>query len=241
QTPSVQEFLESVLANLVNSLGAHHGVVRLVEGEGAAAKLVARAAVGFSRKYLAQYGSVSASEPWVQKALQEDCRYIRMEDEPDRGVRQRMAEAGVKEMITLSLPGAKGRLGMISIAIPGSVKFKQDELSYLVNLANLIGLTLQNVRLFEQVTVAQQQWAYTFDSLGEPIVVEETQGRVVRANQRLNQLLGREGLALVGRSVLELLPIKRAAYKACPYCEGVAGEGDDPDPWLPGYFLASNS
>jgi two-component system NtrC family sensor kinase len=30
-------------------------------------------------------------------------------------------------------------------------------------------------------------------------------------------------------------------YQNCPYCEGVAGEGDDPDPWLPGYFLVSNS
>ena len=27
----------------------------------------------------------------------------------------------------------------------------------------------------------------------------------------------------------------------CPYCEGIAGEGDESDPWLPGYFLASNS
>jgi two-component system NtrC family sensor kinase len=152
-----------------------------------------------------------------------------------------MADAGVREMITLSLPGAKGPLGLISIGLPGAARFKADELSYLVNLANLIGLTLQNVRLFEQVTAAQQQWAYTFDSIGDPILVHDTQGRVVRANHRLNQLLGREGAALVGRSVGDLLPAKRAGYKVCPYCEGVAGEGDSPDPWLPGYFLASNS
>src|SRR5207237_767111 len=38
-----------------------------------------------------------------------------------------------------------------------------------------------------------------------------------------------------------LLSVKNAAYKICPYCEGVAGEGDNPDPWLSGYFLASNS
>jgi len=40
---------------------------------------------------------------------------------------------------------------------------------------------------------------------------------------------------------MELLPVQNAAYKSCPYCEGVGGEGDEPDPWLPGYFLASNS
>jgi two-component system NtrC family sensor kinase len=41
--------------------------------------------------------------------------------------------------------------------------------------------------------------------------------------------------------VNELFPLKNATYRICPYCEGIAGEGDDPDPWLPGYFLASNS
>src|SRR5437868_10734729 len=41
--------------------------------------------------------------------------------------------------------------------------------------------------------------------------------------------------------VSDLLPRKGANYQNCPYCEGIAGEGDDPDPWLTGYFLASNS
>src|SRR6267378_6270048 len=58
---------------------------------------------------------------------------------------------------------------------------------------------------------------------------------------RFSQLLGREGGGLVGRSVTELLPGKNSPYKICPYCEGLAGEGDDPDPWLQGYFLSSNS
>src|SRR5215831_8836691 len=85
------------------------------------------------------------------------------------------------------------------------------------------------------------QWEYTFDSIGDPILVHDGQGRILRSNQRLRHLLSREREAMVGWSVAELLSIKNAAYKVCPYCEGVAGEGDHPDPWLPGFFLASNS
>ena len=47
--------------------------------------------------------------------------------------------------------------------------------------------------------------------------------------------------AIVGRTVTNLLPRNGVTYDICPFCEGVAGEGDDPDPWLRGYFLASNS
>src|SRR5207247_5790470 len=112
---------------------------------------------------------------------------------------------------------------------------------YLVNMANLLGMTLENVRLFEEVATVRRQWEYTFDSIGDPILVHDAQGRILRSNQRLRQLLGREREAMVGWSVAELLPVKNAAYKVCAYCEGVAGEGDNPDPWLPGYFLASNS
>jgi PAS domain S-box-containing protein len=110
-----------------------------------------------------------------------------------------------------------------------------------VNIANLLGLTMQNVGLFEQVTAVQQQWEYTFDSIGDPIFVHDHQGRLLRGNQRLSQLLRRENGALVGRRVPELFAVRNAAYQICPYCEGIAGEGDEPDPWLPGYFLASNS
>jgi PAS domain S-box-containing protein len=104
-----------------------------------------------------------------------------------------------------------------------------------------MGLTLQNLRLFEQVTTAQQQWAYTFDSIGDPILVHDRESRILRSNQRLTHLLGRENSSIIGRKVSEVLSRKSVQYESCPYCEGIAGEGDETDPWLPGFFLASNS
>src|SRR5256885_6861319 len=51
------------------------------------------------------------------------------------------------------------------------------------------------------------------DSIGDPILVHDLAGRILRSNQRLSHLLGREGGPLVGRSVTELLPVQNAAYK----------------------------
>jgi len=241
QTLSMPEVLERVLGHLVESLGATHGMARLLEGEGDAAQLVVRASVGFSPSFLKEYARMPATEVWAQQLLKEDCRFLRLEDSIDAISRKRMAEIGLQELITLALRGKQGPLGMIAVGSTRRVRFQPDELTYLVNIANLLGLTLQNVRLFEQVANVQHQWAYTFDSIGDPILVHDRQGRILRGNLRLAQLLGREGGALAGRNVAELLPRKGASYELCPYCEEVAGEGDDPDPWLPGYFLASNS
>jgi len=241
QTLSVQEVIEQVLSHLVESLGATHGIVRLKEGEGSSAQLVARASVGFNQSYLIRHAQLSAMEPWAQRVLKGECQFLQSGEEWDLTARKIADEAGLKALVTLPLPGKRGPLGVIAVGSTRQGRFHPDELSFLVNMANLLGLTLQNVRLFEQVTAVRRQWEYTFDSIGDPIMVHDRAGRILRGNQRLSQLLGRKGGALVGRSIMELLPVQNAAFTSCPYCEGVAGEGDEPDPWLPGYFLASNS
>jgi two-component system NtrC family sensor kinase len=241
QTLSVQEVIDQVLSNLVESLEATHGIVRMIEGEGKTAQLVARASVGYDETFLKRHAKLSVLEPWAQQVFKGDCQFLQFDEEQDPTARQRMADAGLKSLVTLALSGKDGPLGVIALGSTRTVRFQPDELSYLVNIANLLGMTLQNVRLFEQVNTVQQQWEYTFDSIGDPILVHDRQGRILRSNQRLSHLLGREGGGLVGRSVTELLSAKNSAYKMCPYCEGVAGEGDEPDPWLQGYFLSSNS
>src|ERR1700730_1317597 len=241
QTLSVREVLEQVLGHLVESLGVTHGIVRLLEGEGNAARLVAKGSLGFQQAYLGKYERIALSEPWVQKVLRKDCLFLRVSEEVDMKERARMVECGVTESISLPLPGKDGPLGIVCVGSIQGVRFQRDEISYLVNIANLLGLTLQNVHLFEQVATVQQQWAYTFDSIGDPILVHDPEFRILRTNQRLSHLLGREGSALVGRAVADLLAKKDIRYEGCPYCEGVAGEGDETDPWLQGYFLASNS
>ena len=225
QTLSVREMLDRVLANLVGSLGVSHGMVRLLEGEGSSARLVLHSAVGFDEKYIAEHKEIPANEPWVLRALKEEFASMKISENNGERQRDRMAVTGVKEIVTLIL----------------RVKFQDDEIDYLKNTANLLGLTLQNVLLFEQVDKVQRQWAYTFDSIGDPIFVHDAEGRILRVNQRMLHLAGRENRPATGRLIGELFPARSAAYQVCPYCEGVAGEGDDPDPWLPGYFLASNS
>ena len=241
QTLSVQDVIDQVLAQLVDSLDATHGIVRLKEGEGKDMQLVARASVGYEPQYLAQHGKVSATEPWAERVLKEECQFLESQDEWDPSAHKRLLESGVKSLVTLALPGKNGALGVIAVGTRERKRFAPGEISYLVNVANLLGMTLENVRLFEQVATVRRQWEYTFDSIGDPILVHDGQGRILRSNQRLRHLLNREREAMVGWSVGELLSVKNAAYKLCPYCEGVAGEGDHPDPWLPGFFLASNS
>lgn len=239
QTLSVREVLDRVLSHLVASVNASHGIVRLIEGSGKNAELVMRASVGYSDDFIKKYNRLPVNDSW--RVLKEHCVFTCYDDELDPQVRGRMEQAGVRDLVTLVLPGKEGPLGIIALGSARSLRFQPDEVSYLLNIANFLGLTLQNVGLLEELSSIQRQWAYTFDSIGDAILVHDNDYRLIRWNRRLEQITGREGAALAGRGLHEVLTSRQAQFEHCPYCEGLAGEGDDPDPWLHGYFLASNS
>ena len=241
QSVALPVLLQKVLNQLTSSLGVTHGIIRLKEGDADAAEYVCRAALGYSESYLKQMERLASSSPWLQGVLQEPYRLSRFEDEKDVKVRRIMADAGITQLVSVPLRGKKGVVGLMNIgAMPGK-RFHEDELEYLANVASFLGTTVENVNLFEQIKNVQQQWVYTFDSIGDPILVHDTEGRIVRGNLRLANLLGKDFASVVGRYVNELFSPRTGTFHLCPYCEGIAGDADSPDPWLHGYFLASNS
>ena len=241
QSVSLQELLRKVLKQITGSVNASHGIIRLLQGKGDTAEFVVCASVGFSETYLKQHERLSLNQLWVQDVLKEEYRTSRFEDEKDVKVRHAMAEAGITQLVTVPLCGKEGPVGLLNLCPVAGRRFQEDELTYLVNVANFLGTTIENVNLFEQIKSVQQQWVYTFDSIGDPILVHDEEGRVLRTNARLADLLDRKSRALVGRAVTDLFNPREEAFTICPYCEGISGEGDSPDPWLQGFFLASNS
>jgi PAS domain S-box-containing protein len=241
QSVSLNELLQKVLRQIASSLGATHGTIRVLEGKGDTAEFVACASVGFSESYRKQNERMPLNAPSIQNVLKEEYRISRFEEEKDLKLRHNMAEAGITQLITVPMCGKEGPVGLLNIgALPGK-QFQDDEVSYLVNVANFLGTTVENVHLFQQIKSVQQQWVYTFDSIGDPILVHDEHGRLLRTNARLADILGKKATAIVGRSVSDVFNPREAHFSICPYCEGVSGEGDFPDPWLTGYFLASNS
>jgi len=241
QTFNLDDVLREVLRHLVESLNASHGLVCLLEGEGPAAELVIRASAGFSEAYVQRHARVSAQEPWARKLLEQNTPFLSYENEGNAVVRQRMQEEKVAAMVLVRLPGKESPLGALAVGSATPRRFHDDELDFLSNVANLLGLTIQNMLSFEQAAAAERQWLYTFDSLGDPILVHDEEGRIVRANRTLEARLGAVPGGLAGRPVAEVLRRGVSHWAQCPYCEGAAGNGDEPDATLGGYFLVSNS
>jgi len=110
QSLSVRELLDSVLIQVVESLSATHGLIRLIEGGGPAAQLVVRASVGFSESFLNECAQLPLTEPWLAKLFHEGSSdFLRLYPETDRDIWPSVAEPAVREMVTIVLRGKSGR------------------------------------------------------------------------------------------------------------------------------------
>ena len=255
-TCNVNEVLAQALKHLVESLGATHGVVHLLEGQGASAALVLRASVGFSEALVRQRQHIPLSEPWVRRVLDQQSPFVSYAETTDADIRAWMQEGELSTLVLVRLPGKDTTLGLLGVGSAVPREFQEDEIGLLVNVANLLGITVQNVWLLEEVTRAQRHWMSTFDSIADPILVHDDEGRILRVNRRVAEGLAQPPELLVGRLLSGLLARDRTLFgnsdshlltssplpwKKCPYCEGLSGSGNSPDPTFGGYLLAATS
>jgi two-component system NtrC family sensor kinase len=241
QSLRVQEALETVLQHVVESLGASHGIVFLLEGVGESASLAAKASVGFGERALKLCARVPADEDWVRKVLRQDNPFVSYGDARDTALNRWTEPEDLRALLLVSIPGKDADLGVLGIASATPRIFQSDESRFVVNVANLLGLTVQNVTLFENAAASRKQWLETFDSIDDVILVHSPEGKILRANRALSERVGFEPARLIGKQVRDVLRQGTTAWRRCPYCEGVAGRAEETDPSFGGYFLATDS
>jgi PAS domain S-box-containing protein len=241
QSLRVQEALETVLQHVVESLGASHGIVFLQDGVGDSATIVTKASVGFGERSLKMCSRVPADEPWVKRVLHQENPFVSYGDSREVALNRWTDAEGLAAVLLVSIPGKDTALGILGIGSATARIFQSDESRFVVNVANLLGLTVQNVTLFENASASRKQWLETFDSIDDLIVVHSPEGKVLRGNRAFSERVGATPAGLIGKQVKDVLRQGTTAWRRCPYCEGVAGRAEETDPTFGGYFLASDS
>ena len=149
QSFKVDDALQGVLRHLVESLAASHGLVFLLDDPAHPTSISVRASVGLSDRFRKQTARISAAEPWVQGVLRRETPFCSNRDAVDATVQRWMDAEKLDALVLVRIPGKEGPLGMLGIGSSTPRTFESEEEHYLVNVANLLGLTVENVALFE--------------------------------------------------------------------------------------------
>ncbi len=241
QSLRVEKALDGILHDLVDSLGGSHGLVLLRDENRDATSLRLLASVGLSENHLRKNLRVRLNETWVEQALQPEEPLSSGTVGESPILRGCFGQEPVATGIVVRVPGKDISQGLLVIGFALPRKVEMDEKHFLVNVANLVGLAVQNIALLESAADSRRQWRDTFDSIDDLILVHSSDGEILRTNRGFADRVNSEPVTIVGKQVRDVLRRGTAPWIRCPYCEGVAGKADEVDSSFGGYFLVSNS
>ena len=135
---------------------------------------------------------------------------------------------------TLSVPIMAGEelLGTMSVAAERPGRFEPADQRLVAIIAGQIGVAVQNARLHDFVRRGKREWEQTFDAIGDPIAVFDSNGTLLRGNTSLAAHLGRSITALRGASCQEV-GFCTASGDDCAISRALANDGSHTEVTLP--------
>src|SRR6202142_571491 len=227
---------ETALEELKTLMGVKAAWFRLLDGE----KLVLTAQIGLSPEYVRDRFAIPVDES-LKGMLSESVPMVIETSTAADTSRPHLKRERFHHVVMLPVLGKKSVVGTLSLGSRHRLSYTPDDMEFLVTSAHQLGLAVENLRLVEQILRSHRQWANTFDSIQDLVLVHDAEFVVMKANMPLLQRLGQAPADVIGQPCDAVLP-RKGAWSGCPYCV-VAEEGiqEAQDPCFGGNGMFSTS
>jgi len=227
----------TALEELKKLMHARAAWFRLLEGD----NMVLAQQIGLSQDYLRECASI-AIYPSVGKVLQEGKPVVVKTAAADETIRAKLKHEKFHHVVIVPVVGKKSAIGVLTLGSRRRVKYAPEDMEFLATTGQQLGLAVENLRLVEQILRSQRQWANTFDSIHDLVLLHDAEFRVMKANHALLERLGQAPADVAGKACEEVLPQSPEKWSKCPYCLGTEeGFHEGPDRSFGGFCMVSSS
>ena len=209
---------------------------RMLQGE----DLVLAGHCGLSPAFVQKTAAIDTGSSVSGIALREGAVYVLNATESHPIFRETITAEGIHHLLLVPIEGKSAPIGMFILGMAHFRAYTGREKKFLKAAAKQIGLAAENRTLLQQVVHSRNEWASTFDSIPDYILVHDLDYRILRANSALLARLQRTREDVVNSLCEEVLPGAATNWKGCPYCAHVDCGGEE-DPCFGGYSVVSTS
>ena len=203
-------------------------------------KMVIVQQIGLSQDFLRDRGSVPSDDNFEQ-TLSVVAPIVLRTSRADDSARPYLKRERFNHVVLVPVQGKKTPIGILALGGRHRLSYTPEELEFLATSANQLGLAVENLRLVEQIVRSHRQWANTFDSIQDIVLVHDSEFRVIKANRALLERLGQAPADVAGQTCEKVLP-RVGDWTGCPYCNKVADTFHEAaDPCFGGYSMISTS
>src|SRR5437868_3865856 len=207
--------MATALEELKGLMHASAAWIRLLEGD----KMVIAQQIGLSQEYLRERGAVKLDDN-LEQVLREGTTKVMKTSAAAEDIQPYLEAERFHHVVLVPLLGKKSAIGILVLGSRHRLSYTPDEIEFLTTSAHQLGLAIENLRLVEQILRSQRQWANTFDSIHDFVLVHDAEFRVVKANRAILQRLERAPADVVGNLCEAVLPRNYGQWSGCPYCHG---------------------
>jgi len=228
--------MATALEELKKLMHAKAAWFRLFEGD----QMVIVQQIGLSPDFMRDRGVVATDDKF-ERTLSASQALVVPVSASDDSVRPFLKREGFDHCVLVPVLGKKSVIGVLTLGSKHRLYYTPDDLEFLTTSAHQLGLAVENLRLVEQIIRSHRQWANTFDSIQDLVLVHDSDYRIMKANKALLQHLAQAPADVAGQPCEAILP-HLAPWTACPYCSRI-GDGfhEIPDPCFGGFSMISTS
>lgn len=173
-------------------------------------------------------------------ALAEREVHVRRSEEASPEVCAMLQANGIHHVLLVPVEGRHSQIGIFALGVAHYREHMPSEKTFLKAAARQLGLAAENRKLALQVAQSRSEWASTFDSIPDSILVHDSEFRILRANQTLLNRLRRSPAEILDHPCESVLPGAGISWSGCPYCSHADCSGEE-DPCFGGYSVVSTS
>jgi PAS domain S-box-containing protein len=173
-------------------------------------------------------------------ALREGDVYVVRATESTPNIRAALVSEGIHHLLLVPVEGKSSPVGMFVLGMPRFRAYTEREKQFLKVAGKQLGMAAENRKLLQQLVHSRNEWASTFDSIPDCILVHDLDYRILRANSALLGRLQCKREDVVHSLCEEVLPGATANWIGCPYCAHAECAGEE-DPCFGGYSVVSTS
>jgi two-component system NtrC family sensor kinase len=226
-----------VLEELTQISRAKAAWFRVLEGD----KLVLAAHRGLSQAFVTRGGAIDANRSVSGFALREREVYVVRASEAAPELSAMLKEERIHHVLLVPVEGRQhSQIGTFALGVAHFRAHMASEKKFLKAAARQLGLAAENRKLAQQVAQSRNEWASTFDSIPDFILVHDSQYRILRANKALVTRLRRLSDEVFDHTCEDVLPGAGISWVGCPYCAHADCSGEE-DPCFGGYSVVSSS
>src|SRR5215472_1344897 len=185
---------------------------RLLEGE----SLVMSQQIGLSAEFLEDRNLIPIDKT-IEPVLRDGVAVVVRTAEATECVQPYLEQERFHHVVMVPVVGKKSPIGMLTLGSRRRFSYAPDDMEFLANSAHQLGLGVENLRLVEQILRSHRQWANTFDSIQDLVLVHDAAFVVMKANMALLQRLGQAPADVIGQPCDSVLP-RKGEWTGCPYC-----------------------